>query len=173
MVQAFCIHPDGKRDDSRPAPSLDTIKALTGVQVWQVDADKYKTDDTLAIFRKRPDYSYEDIFQITPEVLETKKIGEEHLHADGEVRLCLSGGGNVDVRDTEDKWIRLVVSKGDLWSVAPGVFHRFSLGDNEQGTFLRICMGSPCWKAAFRASVTDSCVERQMYRKIAANGFQF
>jgi 1,2-dihydroxy-3-keto-5-methylthiopentene dioxygenase len=171
MVNAYYIKDDGTRDETRAPPSMETIKLTTGVQCWKIDSRRYKTDDKIAIFRKRPDYSFEDIATFTND--NVKKVGGEHLHVDGEVRVCLSGGGNVDVRDTEDNWLRLEVRADDMWAVAPGVYHRFSLGDQVHGTFLRIGLGLDTWKADFREKVNENCLGRKIYRQLATVGFDF
>lgn len=87
----------------------------------------------------------------------------EHLHADDEVRFILDGSGYFDIRDPEDRWIRLVIGKGDLISLPAGIYHKLHLDENQYVKAMRFFAGEPVWKAYYRSEETDNCAARKQY----------
>jgi len=129
--------------------SLETLKNL-GVVYWKLDADTYETDPKLIAIRKVHKYNWTEIVNISPTTLpnyeaKLKSFYEEHIHADDEIRYILDGSGYFDVRDKEDRWIRIACFKGDMIVIPEGIYHRFSLDSDNYTKAMRLFQGEPVW----------------------------
>ncbi|KAL7299493.1 hypothetical protein TKK_0007730 [Trichogramma kaykai] len=158
MVRAWLMDDDSAADQRlehqrQPAVFLDLEELLrrTGVEYFQIDANNYETDETLAKLREERGYSYEDEITCSKDCLanyeeKLKNFFTEHLHTDEEIRLVLAGSGYFDVRDhRDDQWIRIEVRAGDLIIIPSGIYHRFTLDTNDYIKAKRYFVGEPVW----------------------------
>lgn len=181
MVRAWYMDDsdaDQRLEHHRQPPEylkLEDLFAVTGVEYFQVNHLKYKTDNTLKELREKRGYSYEDEITCSKGCLQNyeeklKNFFTEHLHTDEEIRLVLDGSGYFDVRDKEDQWIRIEVTAGDLIIIPSGIYHRFTLDVNNYIKAKRYFVGEPVWLPYNRPADEMEC--RKRYLRQLLKGFQ-
>ncbi|XP_030385978.1 1,2-dihydroxy-3-keto-5-methylthiopentene dioxygenase [Scaptodrosophila lebanonensis] len=146
----------------------------TGVEYFQINADKYTEDSVLAELRAKRGYTYDDEITCSEKCLpdyaaKLKSFYQEHLHTDEEIRLVLEGSGYFDVRDGEENWLRIKVEKGDLIVIPAGIYHRFTLDTNNYIKARRYFVGEPVWTPHNRPSDDMEC--RKAYLQHQAEQF--
>lgn len=181
MVKAWFMDNDETTDQRlehhlNPPQFITTEQLLrtTGVESFHINADNYQNDTLLKELREKRKYSYEDEITCSEQCLpdfanKLKSFFTEHLHTDEEIRLVLDGTGYFDVRDGNDKWIRIAVAKGDLIIIPAGIYHRFTLDDKNYIKAKRYFVGEPVWLPYNRPANEMEC--RKEYLKQQQNGF--
>lgn len=142
-----------QREPHRPIDGVnigvDQLASL-GVLYWKLDPINFDAEGKLEKIRTERGYSFSDTITISPEKLpnyeqKIKSFYKEHLHTDEEIRFILEGSGYFDVRDKDDKWIRIQVLPGDLLVLPAGIYHRFTLDNKNYIKAMRLFVGEPVW----------------------------
>lgn len=107
-------------------------------------------DPKLIQIRNDRGYSYADIITIHQDHLpgyeeKTQAFFKEHIHDAEEIRYAIDGSGYFDVRDKEDRWVRIPFKKGDLMTLPEGIYHRFTKDSINTIHMMRLFIGSPIW----------------------------
>merc|ERR1712232_440114 len=102
----------------------------------------------LSALRDARGYTWADIITVHPDTLpgfedKIKSFFEEHIHDAEEIRYILGGSGYFDVRDLEDKWVRIHIHAGDLITLPEGIYHRFTCDDKHLIHAMRLFKGVP------------------------------
>lgn len=134
-----------------------------GISFWKMDAEKYSypvkavpwnpkdsVDPKLNAIRDARGYNYADIITVHRDHLpgydeKIKAFFEEHIHDAEEIRYILGGSGYFDVRDKEDRWVRVHIKKGDLMTLPEGIYHRFTVDETDNIHAMRLFVGVPVW----------------------------
>jgi len=158
---------------SRPV-SKETLDKLN-VKYWIIPVEGHEPRvDEIA---KERGYKNRDLINVTKEGLgeiydeKIKTFFQEHMHEDEEIRYILSGSGFFDVRESpSDEWIRLAVEPGDLIVIPSGIYHRFTLDEQNQIKALRLFQDEPKWVPHNRSTETDVNPHRVQYLKTIGVG---
>lgn len=150
-----------KFEPNRPADAA--LLRRLGTQFWKLPPDEFEypvkcvpwdpkesPDPKLAAIRDQRGFNYADILTIHPDHLpgyedKVKSFFEEHIHDAEEIRYIIKGSGYFDVRDLEDKWVRIHIKKGDLMTLPEGIYHRFTCDETDYIHAMRLFIGQPVW----------------------------
>ncbi|KAF9921265.1 1,2-dihydroxy-3-keto-5-methylthiopentene dioxygenase [Modicella reniformis] len=130
-----------------------SIKELeqSGVLYWQLDLDKDKCKEQVDNICKERNYMNRDEITVSKDGLgdlfdqKIKTFFTEHLHEDEEIRAIIDGSGYFDIRDKQDRWVRIEVQAGDLIVLPAGIYHRFTLDMNNYLRAIRLFKEDPVW----------------------------
>ena len=90
----------------------------------------------------------------------------EHIHTDEEIRYCLEGSGYFDVRDKQDKWIRIHLEAGDMIVLPEGIYHRFTCDSGNYIKAMRLFVGEPVWTPYNRKDIDENNPSRIKYNQL-------
>jgi len=165
---------DDRQEDPQDEHLLEEIDTVTlcdrtGVEIWYFQPDQILSDNespSLVKLKKDRGYTYEDEIKVEPSMEnyeeKLKMFFAEHLHSDEEIRLVLEGSGFFDVRDCEDKWMRIHVFPGDLIILPAGMYHRFIPDKQNFIRAKRFFVGEPVWTPINRPN-GDKHPSRKVY----------
>ncbi|CAG8474725.1 6120_t:CDS:2 [Ambispora gerdemannii] len=154
-MRAYYYNEEDNSDPREPhefspsSPVTPEELAQLGVVYCRIEIENYENE--INRIAKERDYKNRDVINCSKEGLgelyesKLKTFFEEHLHEDEEIRFILDGSGYFDVRDQRDRWIRIVVVPGDLIVLPAGIYHRFTLDNNNFIKALRLFKEEPKW----------------------------
>ncbi|EGN99906.1 hypothetical protein SERLA73DRAFT_180203 [Serpula lacrymans var. lacrymans S7.3] len=161
--------------DSGNSVSDETLKSI-GVLHWHIPIDEEglyerKVDEVA----QERNYKNRDVIAISKESLgdqlevKLKTFYHEHMHEDEEIRYIMKGSGFFDVREHDtESWIRCHMGAGDLMVLPAGIYHRFTLDENNAVRTMRLFKDEPKWIAYNRGPETDA----NQYRVDYVNSLQ-
>lgn len=133
-----------------------TVGELTGAgityQYLSVDPELY--EPAVATLRAERGYIARDEVNLTKDTPNLQAISDkfwaEHFHTEDEVRFVLSGEGIFDIRDHNDRWMRVQVGPGDLIVVPKDRYHRFRLTEMQHIRCVRLFQEAGGWTPVYR-----------------------
>ena len=125
-----------------------------GILYWPMPTDDAAWEAPLAQIRDDRGYVQMDQIHLDPQTPNIEalcdKFFAEHSHSDEEIRFVVGGSGIFDLRDEDDRWMRVHVEAGDLIIVPAHKHHRFTLDEARTITCKRLFKDTSGWEAIAR-----------------------
>jgi 1,2-dihydroxy-3-keto-5-methylthiopentene dioxygenase len=126
-----------------------------GVYYAKLGTDEASYQAPLDALKQTRGYVAQDIVALSPSTpnLDTicAKFIPEHHHDDDEVRFVLEGEGIFDIRSQDDRFMRVLVERGDLIIVPKERHHRFMLTESKNIRCVRLFRDQSGWVPHYRA----------------------
>jgi 1,2-dihydroxy-3-keto-5-methylthiopentene dioxygenase len=128
--------------------------AREGIYFAQLPTDEAGYREAVDALKQERGYIQEDIVELSPSTPNLDaicaKFIDEHHHEEDEVRFVLEGEGIFDIRSGDDRWMRVLVERGDLIVVPAMRHHRFLLTDQKAIRCVRLFKDESGWVAHYR-----------------------
>lgn len=135
--------------------------AITAAELLANDVycARHETDEAsyrapIDALKQQRGYVAEDQVALSPETPNLDaicaKFVDEHTHDDDEVRFVLEGEGIFDIRSRDDRFMRVLVEKGDLIVVPKDRNHRFMLTESRAIRCVRLFKDPSGWVPHYR-----------------------
>ncbi|KAG6068562.1 1,2-dihydroxy-3-keto-5-methylthiopentene dioxygenase [Claviceps sp. LM84 group G4] len=125
------------------------------LDVDQLATDRgYKNRDEIIVSRETMGEAFEN---------KVRMFFCEHLHEDEEIRYIKDGQGFFDVRSKDDEWVRIRLEKDDLLILPAGIYHRFTIDENNFVHALRLFKDEPKWTPLNRSQYLETNLFRSQY----------
>jgi 1,2-dihydroxy-3-keto-5-methylthiopentene dioxygenase len=125
-----------------------------GIHTRHLGVDPAVFQPVLDELKGRRGYHTQDVIQLSPAMPDLaavlKKFDDEHAHSEDEVRFLLDGEAVFDIRNRDDRMVRVVVEAGDLIVVPARRPHRFELTALQRVHAIRLFKDKAGWVPEYR-----------------------
>lgn len=159
----------GRRLDAPPV-KLAQLREL-GIVYFRINLNDFSVVNQLV---KERQYKHTDEIRISQTCKDEQFLEKwflEHCNEDEQARLITDGTCYWDVRSKQDTWIRIQLKPGDMIVIAPGLYHRGTLDEDDYCAMFRIFRDSQRWAPFYRSEKrTETTACRVQYLKTLRKG---